>query len=628
MSLTESAGAAYATSGTDAASSASFTPTAGSLIVAIAANGNGNQITGTGFTISDTFGGTASGAWTTLVAYVGSGGSGLAGVWVKDAGASPSAGVVTVTAAPSTCLDTVLIVRQFAGAKAAASQNGKTGTATGTIATISITPNATGSQIVGAYGNGNNVTGIDASGTTGYGNTNGASGSSEGCFEGTSLTTAGTAQTLGVTVAQAAMAIAAAEILAATGTSVSSSDSGSGAESVPVIYAALSDAGSGSETSSANAALSSTDSGTGSDVTAIYVTSSDAGSGAESAPVIYISLSDAGSGTETASANATLSSTDTGTGAESQAVAGTSFKNDTDTGTGVETGSVAAALSSADAGTGAETQGLALSSTDSGTGAETQILSVAAADAGTGAETQGLGVALADGGTGAEAVLFIGVSSADAGTGTDAGFLPGGSVAKADSDAGRGQEGDREAYAGSDAAAGQENGSLLAQVPDVEVATGTESWATAGLKADTDAGTGTDAGQLTQIAMVSADAGTGVDASGPFPVADTEVATGADTYPYLDVAPFPLPWEFAPGGGVYKLIWCPGGGAALIAHLGEDRQQTVREWHRAEEHLLAYAAVFAGSVSHRTVADDDGGAGAEWHRPTATITQEACEVGS
>src|SRR5208282_183746 len=117
-----------------------------------------------------------------------------------------------------TALDTCLIVRQFTGAKPAASQNGKTGTAEGTINTISITPNATGSQIVGGSGSGATGAAYTANAvTTIYGQTNGSS--TMAVIEGKSLTTAAVAQVLGYTsTAQAVTGFAAAEILASGST--------------------------------------------------------------------------------------------------------------------------------------------------------------------------------------------------------------------------------------------------------------------------------------------------------------------------------------------------------------------------------------------------------------------------
>jgi hypothetical protein len=223
MALIETAGAIYAENATITVTSASFTPTAGSLIVAVAACGNSAEKTGTGFTITSSFTGTTANSWVTRIAYVGSGGSGLAGVWVMDAGSGPGAGTVTVTAAPTGTIDTCLIVRQFAGALPMASQNGKTGTAEGTLATIAITPNAAGSKIVGGSGSGATGAAVTANAaTTIYGQTNASS--TMVVFEGSALTIAagaGGAQTLGYTsTAQAVTGFAVAEILAAAKTSV------------------------------------------------------------------------------------------------------------------------------------------------------------------------------------------------------------------------------------------------------------------------------------------------------------------------------------------------------------------------------------------------------------------------
>jgi hypothetical protein len=218
VALTESAGAAFiGSSVTNTTTSASFTPTANALIVAVAAWGNSSEVTGTSLSISSTFTGTTSNTWKTLKAYVGASGSGLAGIWVMDAGSAPGSGTVTVTAAPSTVADTCLIVRQFTGAAVAASQNGNTGSAEGTINTISLTPTFSGSVIVGGSGSGATGAAYTANAaTTIYGQTGGNS--TMAVIEGKAQTSAGVAQVLGYTsTAQATTGFAAAEIIAAAG---------------------------------------------------------------------------------------------------------------------------------------------------------------------------------------------------------------------------------------------------------------------------------------------------------------------------------------------------------------------------------------------------------------------------
>lgn len=214
MALVESAGAAYIgnSSSTNTITSGSFTPSANNLIVAIAAWGNGNGVAWTNASISDS----KSHTWFQLAQELEAAGGGAA-VWCADAGATPSAMTVTVTASPSTVLDPCLIVRQFSGALPAAFQvAGVQGAAGGTIDTITLTPTFTGSQIVGGFG-APVVGAVTANGsTTIYGQTQGNAGSTEGLFEANSTSTAGTALTLGFSATKATTGIAAAEIMPAT----------------------------------------------------------------------------------------------------------------------------------------------------------------------------------------------------------------------------------------------------------------------------------------------------------------------------------------------------------------------------------------------------------------------------
>ena len=205
MGLVQSAGSAYTTTATNTVTGGSFTPTANSLVVAIAAIGNGAGTTITSQSISSTFGGTF-GTWTQLVNVITPAGDGAAAIWVANAGSAPTAGTVTYTVAPASGpVDCCLIVRQFAGAKPAASQNGKTGSSTGTVTTTSITPNATGSQVIAARGaSGTTTAPTAATNCTLYGGTAGGAGDSEGLVSYNSLTTAGVAQLSGSPLARSA----------------------------------------------------------------------------------------------------------------------------------------------------------------------------------------------------------------------------------------------------------------------------------------------------------------------------------------------------------------------------------------------------------------------------------------
>ena len=215
MGLVESAGAAWIqTSATNSQTSGTFTPAANALIVCIVAVGNGNGIVETSRSVTDTFGGTASGAWTTLVQRLSAADEAGSGIYVKNAGPAPTSGAVTVAASPSTVLDVGLIVRNFVGAAPASAQSGTTGSATGNPSGVSITPKQHKSQIVGAFGINSGTARTANASTTIYGQSQGDSGCQVGAMKITVLSTAGSAVTIGYTAGQAQTSITAAEILA------------------------------------------------------------------------------------------------------------------------------------------------------------------------------------------------------------------------------------------------------------------------------------------------------------------------------------------------------------------------------------------------------------------------------
>lgn len=221
MALVETAGAAWngsakSYSGISSVASASFTPTANGLLVLIVAVGNSNAQASTGFSITGT--GFFSGkTWTPLVTQFAVAADGMAGIWVLDAGASPSAGVVTSAILGSTPpVGIASIIQQFAGANPAASQNGAKNSTTGTLQTIALTPGVTGSQIVSAYGSNNNAQTNTMNGsTTRYGvGTDTLNGSTFEAWKANALSSAGTPISTGfTTVAQPGSCMVAAEIL-------------------------------------------------------------------------------------------------------------------------------------------------------------------------------------------------------------------------------------------------------------------------------------------------------------------------------------------------------------------------------------------------------------------------------
>lgn len=456
------------------------------------------------------------------------------------------------------------------------------------------------------------------------------------------------------------------------GLTISQLDSGSGSDRQGGTGVALADAGSGAEAQSVLVFLASQDTGTGQETQQVVVSlsSQDTGSGTENqqASSPFKNDSDAGTGAEIWLVTAALAGTDAGTGAEAQQPGIAS----TDAGTGSEAQTPTARTAVADGGAGAETQGLALASQDAGTGAEVQgvtataqdadagsgtdaaVLAILAADAGTGAESGAITteyVGSAETGTGAEsypgfaaitpidppdtatgaeaqaATAFI--AGQDAGTGTDTGGGSFTSHAVADSDAGRGQEGDQEPAAGTDAATGAEAGVVvLMLVSGADTGSGTETgtvFQAIFTPASADSGTGSES-WFTAAAKTDADASTGADGQALlYAPADQDVSTGTDELYYsIDVYPFPPPWLYQSPQGGYRLIWKP----------GTADERVVREFVRLEPWVWEYEQTIRYSATLLNVGDVDAGAAAEANGPTATVYQYAtaalaqCEAGA
>ena len=224
MALTESAGGAWVTGNATSVTTGSFTPSAGALLVALGCMGNGGNASETSQAVS----GSAAGTWTQLCGVVVLGGGPMAGVWVKDAGASPPAQTVTYT--PFTGGGGLgLIVRQFTGAAPAAQQTGVTATTASAGAaayTLGITPQVTGSQVVGAFGRSSNSQTLTANASTSiYSQANSPDGDTEAALEAAALSVAGTGVVLGATNAPGgANVLALAEIIPAVLAGAGASD--------------------------------------------------------------------------------------------------------------------------------------------------------------------------------------------------------------------------------------------------------------------------------------------------------------------------------------------------------------------------------------------------------------------
>jgi len=153
------------------------------------------------------------------------------------------------------------------------------------------------------------------------------------------------------------------------------------------------------------------------------ISGSDSGTGTDTSR-IGISNSDTGSGTDTGSLAVAVPQQDTGSGTETQRIG----INQSDTGSDTETGSIAVAVSSSDTGTDTETAKVSLTSSDTGSGTDTSSLAVALSSSDTSMGTDSQSVDTSGG---------IPKSSSDTGTGTDNQSI---NVAISQSDTGSGTE--------------------------------------------------------------------------------------------------------------------------------------------------------------------------------------------
>lgn len=159
----------------------------------------------------------------------------------------------------------------------------------------------------------------------------------------------------------------------------------------------------------------------------IPILDTDTGSGLDTENLVAaISESDLGSGVDIESLIASILDPDTGTGVETESL--TATLSDADTGSGVEVESIA--LDDADIGSGVEDSTILATpttETDTGSGAESEALTVTLSDSDTGSGVEASTIAATltdpDTGTGLDGST-IGVSSADTGAGTDAESIP------------------------------------------------------------------------------------------------------------------------------------------------------------------------------------------------------------
>jgi hypothetical protein len=249
---------------------------------------------------------------------------------------------------------------------------------------------------------------------------------------------------------------------------------------------------------------SSSDTGSGADSQSVTVvrTVTDTGSGADAtgARTASRTVTETGSGADTTGARtATRTVTDTGAGADATG-ARTATRTVTETGAGSDGQTTAAALSSSDTGSGAETQSAGVPNTDSDTGAGSDGSTVAAA------------VTTADTGAGAEAqTIAVAVSATDTGSGAE---TQSAGAPKSDADTGAGTDGSALTVAvpGSDTGSGTDAGALVVSITVTDTGAGADAGSAAGEDQDVDQvdiGYGTEA--VLERGLSTADTGTGVE---------------------------------------------------------------------------------------------------------------------
>lgn len=202
MTVVEGGTTAVATANTETVTTASFTPAAGSLLLAIAACGNGDAFTTALGAVTDSVGGT----WTRLAGEVDAFGA-TAEIWARDAGAAPAATTVTYNPGGGGPADEptsglLVVAKYLLGAKPLAAQPGATALNGGTTAyTKAIVVQATGSLIFGAHGSHSRSDTLTGNAnTTILGQTNGPSGDTACAYRATNVGTPGSI-TLGFTTA-------------------------------------------------------------------------------------------------------------------------------------------------------------------------------------------------------------------------------------------------------------------------------------------------------------------------------------------------------------------------------------------------------------------------------------------
>jgi hypothetical protein len=410
------------------ATTASFTPVANSLLIAIACGGGGTAVQTV--PVTDSLGST----WTLLKRANTNNFAGVTEIWVMDAGASPAARTVTATLTGSDGAGISLCVKVLTGAQPAATCLGGFTVVNSTTAyTISITTTTAGSLACAGLVDSTGSGALTANGiTTAWQSENdGTDGHKLAAFRATSLTGTPGATVIGFTNGAANnQAIVAVEILPATGgTPISLADAGAGTDSIAATaIVPVADSGAGSEAIAASATAPLADAGSGSDAAGIAATVAvaDSGSGSDAALVGFgIALTESGAGSDALAVTAAVPLADSGTAVE--ALAETVVTPLADAGSAADTVAAAATVPVSDTGSASETlaAGVPIAVTETGSASEalTLTIAVALADTGSAAESRSItaAISLTETGGGADQLgALVSLALAEAATAADA----------------------------------------------------------------------------------------------------------------------------------------------------------------------------------------------------------------
>lgn len=180
--IVEATSPSYVSSNTTTVVTASFTPTNNSLLVAMAAFGNGTGGTSALGTVTDSLGGT----WTRLSSDFSTSG-GVAEIWARDVVTGAAMTVTYTRGGAATASGLSLKVQVLTGAKVVAQQTGASATVGGTSSfTKFLTTTFANSRVYGSFARPTNaVTLANISGTSLYGQIAGSSGDVGAAFKGT-----------------------------------------------------------------------------------------------------------------------------------------------------------------------------------------------------------------------------------------------------------------------------------------------------------------------------------------------------------------------------------------------------------------------------------------------------------